>query len=95
MIVTSMERIVGSIVLNQCSGKEWFLSEAIVDLVQIYTYCSGGDADDDVSKHLDTMVEERGNFQDPENLCSSLLEVHFNIRYRVRDKLTNVLCAAA
>ena len=56
MIVTSMKRIVGSIVLNQCSGKEWLLSEAIVDLFWIYNYCSGDDADDDVTKHLDTMV---------------------------------------
>ena len=46
MIVTIMKRIVGIIVLNQCSGKEWLLSEAIVDLVRIYNYCSGGDVDD-------------------------------------------------
>ena len=38
MIVTSMNHIVGSIVLNQCYGKEWLLSDAIVDLVRIYTY---------------------------------------------------------
>ena len=62
MIVTSMKRIVGSIVLNQCSGKEWLLSEAIVDLVRIYNYCSGDDVDD-VTKHLDTMVEEIGTRQ--------------------------------
>ena len=62
-----------------------------MDLVQIYTYCSGGDADDDVSKHLDTMVEERGNLPDAENLRSNLLEVHSKMRYRVKDKLTNVL----
>ena len=48
MIVTSTKHIVGSIVLNQCSGGEWLLSEAIVDLVRIYTYFSGDDADDDV-----------------------------------------------
>ena len=48
MIVTSMKRIVGIIVLNQCSGKEWLLSEAFVDLVWIYTYCSGDNTDDDV-----------------------------------------------
>ena len=64
MIVTSMKRIIGSIVLNQWSGKKWLLSEAIVDLVRIYTYCSGDEADDDVSKHLDTMVEDRGNSPD-------------------------------
>ena len=57
MIVTSMKRII----LNQCSGKEWILSEAFVDLVWIYTYCSGDDAADDVSKHLDKILEERGN----------------------------------
>ena len=73
MIVTSMKRIVGSIFLNQCSSKECLLSEAIVDLVHIYNHCSGDDAEDDVSKHLDTMVEERGNSPDAENLHSSLI----------------------
>ena len=56
MLVTIMKRTVGIIVLNQCSGKEWLLSEAIVDLFRIYNYCSGDDVDD-VTKHLDTMVE--------------------------------------
>ena len=51
-----MKRIVGSIILNQCSGKEWLLSEATVDLVRIYNYCSGDNSDDYVLKHLDTMV---------------------------------------
>ena len=58
MIVTSMKRIVGSIVLNHFYGKEWLLSEVIVDLVRIYNYCSGDDVDD-VTKHLDKIVEER------------------------------------
>ena len=38
MIVASMKCIVVSIVLNQWSGKEWLLSDAIVDLVRIYNY---------------------------------------------------------
>ena len=84
-------RIIGSIVLNQCSGKEWLLSEAVVDLVRIYTYFSGEDADDDVLKHLDTMVEDRGKSQDLENLRSNLLEVHSKMWYRVNNKITNVL----
>ena len=92
MIVTIMKRIVGSIFLNNCSGKEWILSEAILDLVWIYTCCSGDDDDDDdVSKHLDTMAEERGNSPDAENLRSNLLEVHSNMSSWVKDKLTNVL----
>ena len=62
-----------------------------MDLVRIYTYCSGDTADDDVSKHLDTMVEERGNSPDAENLRSNLLEVHSKMRSRVKDKLTNFL----
>ena len=92
MIVTSMKRIVGSIVLNQCSGKEWILSEAIVDLVRVYNYCSGEDVDD-VTKHLDTMVEERGKLPDAENLRSNLLGVHPNMRSRVKENLTNVLAS--
>ena len=62
-----------------------------MDLVWIYTYCSGEDADDDVSKHLDTMVEERGKSKDAENLHSNLLEVHSKICYRVKEKITNFL----
>ena len=58
---------------------------------RIYIYCSGDDADDDVSKHLDILVEERGNYPDAENLCSDLLEVKSKMRSRVKDKLTNVL----
>ena len=57
IIMTSMNLIVGSIILNQCSCKEWLLSEAIVDLVRIYTYCSGDDANEGVYKHLDAMVQ--------------------------------------
>ena len=89
IIVTSMERIVGSIVLNQCSGKEWLLSESIVDLVRIYNYCSGDDVYD-ATKHLDTMVEDRVNSPDAENLRSNLIEVHSKMRSRVKEKLTNV-----
>ena len=62
-----------------------------MDLVWIYTYCSGDDTDDDVSKHLDTMVEERGNFPDADNMRSNLLGVHSKMGSRVKDKLTNVL----
>ena len=80
MIVTSMKHTIGSIVLNQCSGKEWLLSEAIVDLVRIYTFRSGDDDDDDVSKQLDTTVEERGNYPDAENLHSNLIDVHSKMR---------------
>ena len=57
MILSSMKRIIDRIILNQWSGKEWLLSEAIVDLVQTYTYCSDDDVNEYVSKHLDTMVE--------------------------------------
>ena len=91
MIVTSMKRIGGRIVLNKCSSNEWLLSEDIVDLLRIYTYFLGDDADDYVSKHLDTIVEGIGNFPDVENLRSNLLEVHSKMRSWVKDKLTNVL----
>ena len=61
-----------------------------MDLVRIYNYCSGDDVDD-VTKHLDTMVEERGNSPGAENLRSNLLEVHSKMRSRVKENLTNVL----
>ena len=60
-------------------------------LVRIYTYCSGDDANDDVSKHLDTMVEETGNSQDAVNLLSNLLEVHSKMRSRVKDNIKKLL----
>ena len=57
IIATIMKCIFRSIVLNQCYGKKWLLSYDIVDLVQIYTYCSGDDDNEDVSKHPYSMVE--------------------------------------
>ena len=63
MIMTRMKHIIGSIILNLCSGKERLLSEAILDLVLIYTYCSGENSNDDVSKRLDAMLEIRGKSQ--------------------------------
>ena len=39
MIVTIIKCIIGRIIHNQCYGKEWLLSEVIVDMVCIYTYC--------------------------------------------------------
>ena len=62
-----------------------------MDMVRIHTHCSGDDADDYVSKHIDTMVEERGKFPDAENLRSNLLEVHSKMRSRVKYNLTNAL----
>ena len=62
-----------------------------MDLVRIYTYCAGDDADDDVLKNLDTMVEERGNLPDTKNLRSNLLEVHSNMRSWVKENITNIL----
>ena len=90
MIVTSMKSIVGSIVLNQCSGKELLLSETIMDLVRIYNYCSGDDVED-VTKHLDTMVEEGGKSPDADKLCSNLLELNSKMRSRVKENLINFL----
>ena len=62
-----------------------------MDLVRIYTYCSGDNADDDVLKHLDKMVEGIGNSPYAENLRSNLLEVHSKMRYWVKENITNVL----
>ena len=44
-----------------------------MDLVRIYTYCSGDDDNEDVLKHLDKMVEERGNSKYVKILRSDLL----------------------
>ena len=37
------------------------------------------------------MVEDRGNYQDAENLRINLLEVHSKMWSQVKDKITNVL----
>ena len=47
-----------------------------MDLIRIYTHCSGDDADEDMSKYLDAIVEERGKPQDMDNLRMNLIEVH-------------------
>ena len=47
-----------------------------MDLVHIYTYCSGDNVDEYVYKRIGAMVEERGNSQAAENLNRNLLEAH-------------------
>ena len=61
-----------------------------MDLVRIYNYFSGDNVDD-VTQHLDKMVEERCNSPDVENLRSDSLEVNYNMWYRVKENLINVL----
>ena len=61
MIATCTNCTISSIIINQCSGKECILSEAIVNMVWIYNYISGNNVDKDVYKRLDEMGEERGN----------------------------------
>ena len=86
-----MKCIIGNIIFNQCSGKEWLLSESILDLVWIYTYCSSDDANAGVYKKLDAMVEDRGNLQAAENIRKNLLEVNCKMCHQVKDKPTNIL----
>ena len=62
-----------------------------MDLVQIYTYFSGDNCDEHLYKHVDEMVEERGNSQAAENLLRNLLEVHCKMRYKGKDNIKNVL----
>ena len=59
-------------------------------MVWIYTYCPYDDTDNNVSKHLDTMVKERGKSLDADNLRINLIGLHYNMRYLVKDKGTNV-----
>ena len=91
IILNRMKRIFDSIILNQFSDKEWLLSEAIVDMVWIYTYFSDGDANWYFSNYIDTMVEERGNSQDAEKILRNLLEVHCKMRHQVKYKIANFL----
>ena len=39
--VMNIRRVIGIIVKNQASGGKWLVSEAIVDTVSVYIYCSG------------------------------------------------------
>ena len=44
-----------------------------------------------MTKHLDTMVEGRGNSPDAENLRGNLIEENSKMRSRVKENLTNFL----
>ena len=60
----TMKHIVGIIVKNQASGEKWLISEAIVDTVRVYIYCSGDEVDEVeevLNVKLDQMVEEKGS----------------------------------
>ena len=55
----TMQKIFGGIIKNQTSGGKWLVSEAIMDTVRVYVYCSGDDVDDLTKVELDHIVEEQ------------------------------------
>ena len=52
-IVMTMRQIVGSIVKTQASGGKWLISEAIVNTVRFYIYCSVYEVDGVFKVELD------------------------------------------
>ena len=59
--VITMSKIVGGIVTNQASCGKWLISEAIVDTVRVYIYCSGDELDEVLKAGLGHMVEEHNS----------------------------------
>ena len=49
----TMRQIVGSIVKTQASGGKWLISEAIVNTVRFYIYCSVYEVDGVFKVELD------------------------------------------
>ena len=47
------------IIKNQAFGGKRLISEAIVDTVRVYVYCSGYDVDEVLNVELEQMVEEQ------------------------------------
>ena len=68
----TMRRIVGSIVKNQTSGDKWLVSEAIVDTMRVYKYCSGDELDEVLKLKLDKIVEEQNGSGYAKQLLSNL-----------------------
>ena len=62
-----------------------------MDLVWIYTYCSGDASDEYVSKTIDAIVEERFKPKYADNLSSNLPEFHCKLGHQVHDNMINVL----
>ena len=79
-VVTTMRLIVGSIVKHQASDGKWLISEAIVDNVRVYIYCSGDDVDEVLNGDLDQMVEEKYGLGESRHLMRNLEETYTKIR---------------
>ena len=86
-VVTTMRRIVGSIVKNHYSGGNWLISEAIVDTVRLYIYCYGGKFGDFLNMELDQMVEEKDGLGEDIHLRKNLEETHTKMREILKSKL--------
>ena len=52
-VVMTMWCIFGSIVKNQDSVGKWLISEAILDTVRVYIYCSGDEVDEVLKAELE------------------------------------------
>ena len=78
--MTTMLRIVGSIVKNQYSGGNWLILEGIFDTVRIYIYCYGGKLDDFLKMELEQMVEEKDGLVEDRHMRKNLEEAHTKMR---------------
>ena len=90
-VVTTMRRIVGSIINNQASGGKWLLSEAILDTVRVYIYCYVGEVNEVMKVELYRMVEEQDGLGEEINLSRNLEKTHMKIRGNMKSKLEKYL----
>ena len=76
----TMRHIVGSIVKNQASSDKCLISEAIVDTVRVYIYCSSDEVDEVLKLDLEHMVEEQDDSGEARQPIRNLEEIHMKIR---------------
>ena len=90
-VVMTMQQIVGSIVKNQASGGKWLISEAIVDTLGVYIYCSIDEVDEVLKVDLDHIVEDLDGLSEARQMRRNLEDMNMKIRENVNSKLDKYL----
>ena len=87
VVVHTMKVVVASAHKNELVGRQWLLSDAVMDIVGIYLFCCDQSAVPEADQRCGEIKEKNENSASSVRLANNLLEPHYNILENVKNKL--------
>ncbi len=86
-LVITMDTIVTSISVNQASSEKWILSDALRDVIYVYTQGMGDKCNPKIDDLCTRIMKEEQNSDESLDLCKNIRLLSMKIRQAITDKL--------